>query len=257
MKVHMPCLEKPFTASRQLSRLAQVGGTGGHMSDPDTAGFDPIFVFHHCNVDRLAAIWQYCYQKAWQEFKKKDPVTAKAPLTPFRKTAGNANSDFWTADDAEDILRFNVDYPELDKARENELTEDEFRAAMLCYYAPLRFDEVRWYLNLHNIPKNKFSGPYRVLAYIGLNPDQAKAAGTAHPNFVGEVSIFSRGKNSQCGNCKKQRAAGTDGIECSIDITAAVERLHISFIRRTVSLAKQPAPETPLVKLFDHDVKAK
>jgi len=37
------------------------GGPGGHMSSPDIAGFDPIFFFHHCNVDRLIAMWQYVY----------------------------------------------------------------------------------------------------------------------------------------------------------------------------------------------------
>jgi tyrosinase len=29
----------------------------GLMSDPDTAGLDPIFYLHHCNIDRLWAVW--------------------------------------------------------------------------------------------------------------------------------------------------------------------------------------------------------
>lgn len=34
-----------------------VGGRGGLMSDPRTAGYDPIFWVHHANIDRLWAVW--------------------------------------------------------------------------------------------------------------------------------------------------------------------------------------------------------
>ncbi|KAG8819755.1 hypothetical protein FRC17_010343 [Serendipita sp. 399] len=33
-------------------------GDDGHMSEADYAAFDPIFWLHHCNVDRLFALWQ-------------------------------------------------------------------------------------------------------------------------------------------------------------------------------------------------------
>ena len=33
-------------------------GNGGHMGIPDFAAFDPIFMMHHANVDRLFAMWQ-------------------------------------------------------------------------------------------------------------------------------------------------------------------------------------------------------
>lgn len=51
-----------------------IGGPGGTMAYPDLAGLDPIFFFHHCNVDRILSLWQYIY----------DPVVrgepeAKAP----------------------------------------------------------------------------------------------------------------------------------------------------------------------------------
>jgi len=32
-------------------------GDPGLMSDPDTAGLDPIFWMHHCNIDRLWQVW--------------------------------------------------------------------------------------------------------------------------------------------------------------------------------------------------------
>ncbi|KAG7087035.1 hypothetical protein E1B28_013014 [Marasmius oreades] len=38
-------------------------GGNGNMTYPDYAGFDPIFFLHHCNVDRLYALWEYVYPK--------------------------------------------------------------------------------------------------------------------------------------------------------------------------------------------------
>jgi tyrosinase len=37
-----------------------VGGSG-HMGDPAVAAFDPIFWLHHCQVDRLLALWQAAF----------------------------------------------------------------------------------------------------------------------------------------------------------------------------------------------------
>jgi tyrosinase len=41
-----------------------VGGYG-HMGDPTVAAFDPIFWLHHCNVDRLLALWQAAYPNVY------------------------------------------------------------------------------------------------------------------------------------------------------------------------------------------------
>jgi len=35
-----------------------IDGANGDMGENDTAGLDPIFFFHHCNVDRLFWLWQ-------------------------------------------------------------------------------------------------------------------------------------------------------------------------------------------------------
>jgi tyrosinase len=42
-----------------------IGGPGGHMSDPAVAAFDPIFWLHHCNVERLLTLWQATYPKTY------------------------------------------------------------------------------------------------------------------------------------------------------------------------------------------------
>ncbi len=35
-----------------------IGGAFGQMSSPDVSPFDPFFYLHHCNIDRLWAMWQ-------------------------------------------------------------------------------------------------------------------------------------------------------------------------------------------------------
>lgn len=35
-----------------------IPGANGDMGENDTAGLDPIFYFHHCNVDRVFWLWQ-------------------------------------------------------------------------------------------------------------------------------------------------------------------------------------------------------
>lgn len=35
-----------------------IDGANGDMGENDTAGLDPIFFFHHCNVDRMFWLWQ-------------------------------------------------------------------------------------------------------------------------------------------------------------------------------------------------------
>lgn len=36
----------------------QIAGANGDMGENNTAGLDPIFFFHHCNVDRMFWLWQ-------------------------------------------------------------------------------------------------------------------------------------------------------------------------------------------------------
>ncbi|RIB12712.1 hypothetical protein C2G38_1976203, partial [Gigaspora rosea] len=84
-----------------------LGRKGGHMRKSDIAAFDPIFFLHHCNLDRLTAIWQAINPNAWIEDSDKatftegtfteqphKKLTGSTPLTPFRKS----ETEFWTSD---------------------------------------------------------------------------------------------------------------------------------------------------------------
>ncbi|KAH7930607.1 Di-copper centre-containing protein [Leucogyrophana mollusca] len=95
-------------------------GGNGHMGYPDYAGFDPIFYLHHANVDRLLALWEWCYKDYWmgdgyhsesetklfpwtqdrgtyyQVYNEQIlPSGASGGLAPFR----NGNGDYWTSEE--------------------------------------------------------------------------------------------------------------------------------------------------------------
>ena len=86
------------------------GTPGGHMSRVPVAAFDPIFWMHHCQIDRLFAIWQAIHageKGSWFS----DPDQAKAPLAPFRKEAGDKT--FWNSNQSQLTASFGYNYPEI------------------------------------------------------------------------------------------------------------------------------------------------
>ncbi|KAF2004872.1 Di-copper centre-containing protein [Amniculicola lignicola CBS 123094] len=96
----------------------------GHMSNVPVAAFDPIFWLHHCNIDRLIAIWQIKNPESWFEDNDKrniDPGTfaikryhqAKAAdnLRPFHNKTGN----YWTSDEARHVAYCGYTYSGLEK----------------------------------------------------------------------------------------------------------------------------------------------
>lgn len=85
----------------------------GDMGENDTAGLDPIFYFHHCNVDRMFWIWQKLHQSGPINYMNELDIieaypgtnsvdnqgptagvaggtwlTLDSPLTPFRRKDG-------------------------------------------------------------------------------------------------------------------------------------------------------------------------
>ncbi|KAI1478180.1 tyrosinase [Daldinia eschscholtzii] len=103
-----------------------IGGDGGHMSQIPVATFDPTFWLHHCNIDRLFALWQALNPDKWFEvdiqrwFDQKiigggDIVTNKTPLRPFHR---DEKGTPWTADDARDWFKLGYTYPELKTGKE-------------------------------------------------------------------------------------------------------------------------------------------
>ncbi|KAH7100112.1 Di-copper centre-containing protein [Auriculariales sp. MPI-PUGE-AT-0066] len=61
-------------------------GGAGHMGQNEFAGFDPIFYMHHCNVDRIYALWEYVYPKYMLGHGYKDK---SGTLTHFTQPNGS------------------------------------------------------------------------------------------------------------------------------------------------------------------------
>lgn len=88
------------------------------MSVTDYSAFDPLFMLHHANIDRLFAMWQVLNPNSYvvptpatantYNFKTGDPLTSQSNLTPFHNSGGA----FWNSDAARDIATFNYAYPE-------------------------------------------------------------------------------------------------------------------------------------------------
>ncbi|KAF8838219.1 Di-copper centre-containing protein [Paxillus ammoniavirescens] len=59
-------------------------GGNGNMGSPDYAGFDPFFYFHHSTIDRILALWEWCYPEYWMDngYKK----TEGPEETPWTQT---------------------------------------------------------------------------------------------------------------------------------------------------------------------------
>ncbi|KAH8666673.1 hypothetical protein BX600DRAFT_436061 [Xylariales sp. PMI_506] len=94
---------------------------GVTMVSLDVAAFDPLFWLHHCNVDRMIALWQAInYNDTYQTQSsitgglyatpRGGIITAESPLKPFYQAGGRS---FHTAVTASAIKSFGYTYPEI------------------------------------------------------------------------------------------------------------------------------------------------
>lgn len=94
----------------------------GHMTSLGWSAFDPVFMLHHANVDRLVAMWQATHpnnQMFVNSFTLNSPLWGSAKgmtytedyvLKPFYKPGG---SQMWTSRGVASTRAFGYTYPEL------------------------------------------------------------------------------------------------------------------------------------------------
>ncbi|OJD40032.1 tyrosinase [Diplodia corticola] len=100
-------------------------GGAGHMSRVPIAAFDPIFWFHHCNIDRILAVWQSLHD----DFTPSSGTpNASSNLYPFRKDS--SGSSFWTSTDSRDVTTFGYTYADIAGATDRQAVLARFDA---CY----------------------------------------------------------------------------------------------------------------------------
>lgn len=118
--------EEPHNVVHNDIACFSVAGHSGHMGDLNWSGFDPIFMLHHANVDRLYAMWQAInYNDPVFTTSQhgnalygtpSGPMTADSPLKPFMAPppVGGGAPIFYTSRSVETMGLFGYTYPEID-----------------------------------------------------------------------------------------------------------------------------------------------
>lgn len=83
----------------------------GLMADPGTAGLDPIFYLHHCNIDRMWASWN-----AAGRANPTSPNWLKGPVRQFIMPMPGKESWKYNPSDVNSIAMLNYSYQELGAA---------------------------------------------------------------------------------------------------------------------------------------------
>ncbi|KAG8774549.1 hypothetical protein FRC12_001921 [Ceratobasidium sp. 428] len=254
-----------------------VGGIG-HMGDNDTAGFDPIFYLHHCNVDRLLSFWEQVYPDyvaGKQGFLDKDgktrvPFTQKygtyietvqsevddeTPLMPFRKSdytywnSADTHSLQHTPKDDDSFVRKHYTYPAINGVELNlgpplSIEEREEQRILLREYftvfRPSKYVDKDYVVTV-SLDESYFTGSYMLKLFLQIGQDQFE---------VGAVAVLGRGNSAGCGNCQGKREAGAR-VRGIIPIPAAAvhELVKLNVPITTTEQATEP-PADPASALL-------
>jgi tyrosinase len=85
-------------------------GGNGHMGQVAVAAFDPVFWFHHCQIDRWFAIWQAIHPNSW--YSPAHKAFQEATLLPFRTS--KEPEEFWKPDQTRDWETFGYTYADVE-----------------------------------------------------------------------------------------------------------------------------------------------
>jgi tyrosinase len=196
-----------------------VADANGDMGENETAGLDPIFFFHHCNVDRIFWIWQVNHKTmdnlditvpGW-DYKKNGPypgtnninnqppvgyeqyeqLTMDSPLYPF-KLVENGTERYYQSSDAFNIemqLGYTYDNLSIDNNDGSAETVKAVAAKAKLSAPTPKSDKV---LIISGINRAKINGSFVITAHATIN-------GARY--FVGSEAILSRWKVAACKNC--------------------------------------------------------
>jgi tyrosinase len=204
-----------------------INGASGDMGENDTAAFDPVFYFHHCNIDRVFWIWQL-------KHKQTDPVsqesleliqyypgtnssddqgptpgitpnswlTLDTPLDPFKTIGVDGKMRTFTSRDVINIkTQLLYDYTE------GSLQKEALSAPLMKanFAQKGKFAKLR----ATNINKAGVRGSFVVEAYM---PNPKKNEGNDEPEniFLGAKSILSRWNLTNCANCQQHLEVHAD-----------------------------------------------
>jgi tyrosinase len=189
-----------------------VPGANGDMGENNTAAFDPIFFFHHCNVDRMFWLWQKLHgqTRTLQVDEKmtgypgtssndaQGPTPGVAPgssltldgtaLDPFRNPATSKPYVSTDCVDIENQLHYTYGQGSFD----NLSLGDQLLAA------PVKPGFSTRRLMVRGIDRALFQGSFLLTAHATVTD----AGGQTKEYYLGYHSVFSRYSVSNCANCR-------------------------------------------------------
>ena len=194
-------------------------GASGDMAFNEVAGFDPIFYFHHCNIDRVFFAWQkYHGVDTVEAFKNNhrlflSHLQGTYQVDPYSGGWGfNTNdSQGWTPGLLPNqVLSFNTELYPFEKAEGGYYTSDD---VVDLANLPYKYESIPSYaipddmLQLQKestnvvIKLNKLTvyGPFALALYAGSDEEV----------LVDYETVFNRRKPNACPNCVAQQAYTT------------------------------------------------
>eukprot|EP00186_Timspurckia_oligopyrenoides_P001169 CAMPEP_0182445754 /NCGR_PEP_ID=MMETSP1172-20130603/3771_1 /TAXON_ID=708627 /ORGANISM="Timspurckia oligopyrenoides, Strain CCMP3278" /LENGTH=626 /DNA_ID=CAMNT_0024641577 /DNA_START=239 /DNA_END=2119 /DNA_ORIENTATION=- len=179
--------------------IGQIEGANGDMGENNTAALDPIFYFHHCNIDRVFWLWQKqnnatkrleiitnYYGTSSSDSQGPTPGLAPGtsldldtPLLPFLK---DTFGDPFTSRDCTDIeeqLGYTYEAGSLDKPAVSALAKSSTR------------------LIVRGIDRALFEGSFVIRAFAVFKDESNELA----TKYLGHHSVLSRRNVIKCANC--------------------------------------------------------
>ncbi|KAF3940305.1 Tyrosinase [Dactylella cylindrospora] len=220
-------------------------GGAGHMGEVPVAAFDPIFWFHHANIDRWLAIWERLHGKMeWTEeeagknqHQREMNGMPKDPLYPFYRDETTG----WTTIDLQDAAvkgTLGYTYKDLDQSVE------DLKRQLIVDYDGLVHDlhrpvvtrilerEDDWYTFDDikvAITYNRFAlggHPFVVHFFLGRHDNQDPATWNTMSARLGSVYNFSappgRRNGARCENCVRQRDDKDTVCAAEVSLTQAI-----------------------------------
>ncbi len=184
-----------------------IDGANGDMGENDTAGLDPIFFFHHCNVDRMFWLWQK--QNGHEDqfdiipgypgtnsVDSQGPTPGTAPnswltmdsiLDPFKKVENGVERPYTSKDciNIEDQLGLTYSKGSLD--------DDVAYASRSRAMTEVRQKKNNRMVQISNINRAAVNGSFLVTARAMINGES---------KVIGHEAVLSRWSVAGCANCQ-------------------------------------------------------
>lgn len=238
----------------QSGQSGQLAGANGDMGENNTAAMDPIFFFHHCNIDRMFWLWQSRHgaTKELEIIKgfagtgasdsqgptpgnaPNDTLDLHSPLRPFKKTDG---ADYTSLDcvDIETQLGFTYEAGSLD---ENAIPSGLLKAADISTVKKL---------HVSGVNRTAVQGSFVLSAYAEVIGED----GQPYRHDLGHSAVLSRFNVVKCANCLTHADVMAhfplSGLSAEQQRTAS---FHVFLHTRTGTIALTPGVRPQTKALF-------